>query len=283
MVDMEALRPQVLPEKVAQDFIWHYTNAAGLEGILRSNTLWASAVQSLNDDQELLHGIDCIRAAAQQGPAKRPIRDWVERAAERLEDSVLLDSFVLSASLYGESMHQFEHYGPYALGFDPLMELSKQPVGKGGPATMAWGDPRFASGWRKVIYGIRCGVEHAETIVDALSTLENGCRDEDAIELVIRRAAYLKSDSWRPEQEVRLYGRPGPSKSSVRVRARGDEFVRYLAVTASSDASKTAKLPLRAIRLSPQLSAGRGVAVGVEALLRETGYAADVKVIHGAR
>jgi hypothetical protein len=34
------------------EIVWHYTGAAGLEGILRSRSLWASSIAHLNDAQE---------------------------------------------------------------------------------------------------------------------------------------------------------------------------------------------------------------------------------------
>jgi hypothetical protein len=36
--------------------LYHYTTAAGCEGILRSNQLWATNPRYLNDSSELSHG-----------------------------------------------------------------------------------------------------------------------------------------------------------------------------------------------------------------------------------
>ena len=35
--------------------LYHYTSRAGLEGIVRSRTLWATYYRSLNDSSEIIH------------------------------------------------------------------------------------------------------------------------------------------------------------------------------------------------------------------------------------
>jgi hypothetical protein len=39
--------------------IYHYTNSAGLKGILESGNLWFSDIFGLNDPSELRHGLGC--------------------------------------------------------------------------------------------------------------------------------------------------------------------------------------------------------------------------------
>jgi hypothetical protein len=41
----------------------HYTNLAGLYGIIETGKLWASNVAFLNDREEPLHGVKCARRA----------------------------------------------------------------------------------------------------------------------------------------------------------------------------------------------------------------------------
>lgn len=36
----------------AYNTLWHYTTASGLEGILKSQQLWATNIKYLNDDEE---------------------------------------------------------------------------------------------------------------------------------------------------------------------------------------------------------------------------------------
>jgi hypothetical protein len=49
-----------------EQIVWHYTNGAGLVGILQSATLYATQVASLNDVRETKYGTD-LRGIAGQG------------------------------------------------------------------------------------------------------------------------------------------------------------------------------------------------------------------------
>lgn len=51
-------------------YLYHYTDAKGLEGILRTGTLWATDVRYLNDSSELNHTISRIRACLKARLAK---------------------------------------------------------------------------------------------------------------------------------------------------------------------------------------------------------------------
>jgi len=273
-------RDEVMPPRYDGGLVWHYANAQALKGILETHAIWASGVQSLNDDQEILFGIDLIRAAVRD--ASKEVQRWIGEIPDELAAQVLADSFVVSASIDGDSAHLRESYGAYVLGFDGATELTKQPATSNLAATTAWQDPRFATGWRKGIYGIPGGLVHANNVVAALEKLarENVAADteevtEAAYELIVRGAAYLKSESWRGEQEVRLFGRASLSETPVSMRVRGDEFVRFIHVTSSPDDFGPRLLPLREVRLprgrvrfysaSPQ---------GVREMLDSAGYQA---------
>ncbi len=55
----------------APDGLWHYTDAGGLQGILRTETLWASDPRFLNDATEFNYGLEvaeeAVMAAASGG------------------------------------------------------------------------------------------------------------------------------------------------------------------------------------------------------------------------
>jgi hypothetical protein len=50
-----------MPERKEPEFLFHYTSFASFLAILQSATLLATAIQYLNDSQELLHAIDLAR------------------------------------------------------------------------------------------------------------------------------------------------------------------------------------------------------------------------------
>lgn len=48
------------------ELVYHYTNAAGLEGIARSNRVWATDVSFMNDATELIYGRPLLLAAVRE-------------------------------------------------------------------------------------------------------------------------------------------------------------------------------------------------------------------------
>lgn len=50
------------PENWPEGVVWHYTNAAGLAGIIRDNVLWASSTAFMNDRHEMRTGANLIRS-----------------------------------------------------------------------------------------------------------------------------------------------------------------------------------------------------------------------------
>ena len=48
------------PKSWREGIVWHYTNAAGLAGIIRENVLWASSTAFMNDQHELRTGAELL-------------------------------------------------------------------------------------------------------------------------------------------------------------------------------------------------------------------------------
>lgn len=119
---------------VSPQVLWHYTTAAGMVGIVRAQSLWATEVNYLNDASEARHGTDLFlktlaehdltRVSAVTGrfieglvdEQKRPIRSFLD---ERL--SIFVTCFCED----GDLLSQWRGYGGvdraggYALGFVP--------------------------------------------------------------------------------------------------------------------------------------------------------------------
>ncbi|MCO4252185.1 DUF2971 domain-containing protein [Pseudarthrobacter raffinosi] len=49
------------PKNWPKSTVWHYTNAAGLAGVIQENVLWASSTAFMNDHHELRTGADLFR------------------------------------------------------------------------------------------------------------------------------------------------------------------------------------------------------------------------------
>jgi hypothetical protein len=109
----------------APPVVYHYTNDAGLRGILQTGRIWLTDIFSLNDPSELRHGLSRVQTIldqkAETGPAESKIfaKDFssldksIDRAAHY---------FVCSFSEAGDDLGQWRAYADnghgYALGFD---------------------------------------------------------------------------------------------------------------------------------------------------------------------
>lgn len=123
MADHSVAAPKA--EAVA-DIIYHYTNAPGLEGIVRSNRLWATDVSFMNDATELTYGRPLLLAAVRGKVASTKLR--VTRELLNRFEHEYLESPVTYASLAatcfceeGDLLSMWRAYGTgggYAVGFN---------------------------------------------------------------------------------------------------------------------------------------------------------------------
>jgi hypothetical protein len=107
--------------------IYHYTNDAGLLGILRSGTLWFTDIFDLNDPSELRHGfkqatkILTERAATAASPVQNFAKEF-ERFLFAGGIEAAAHYFVCSFSKWGDELSQWRAYADngrgFSLGFD---------------------------------------------------------------------------------------------------------------------------------------------------------------------
>src|SRR4051812_16681042 len=122
---MEAFaNPRVIADYITRmnaetppDLMYHYTNASGLEGILRSGTLWVTDVFRLNDPGEIRHGLDAacahLTAAVERHDASDIEKDFAKTVCEKLRENVESSAnyFVTSCSFERDHADQWTNYG----------------------------------------------------------------------------------------------------------------------------------------------------------------------------
>jgi len=104
--------------KDQKDLLWHYTDFAAFESILRNNELWATDYRFMNDSTELLHALKfCFP------PYNKSLSHVAKIIGQYLESTKPLPSAeVLSFSREFDSLEQWRGYSRHsvgvALGFD---------------------------------------------------------------------------------------------------------------------------------------------------------------------
>jgi hypothetical protein len=107
-----------------QNKLYHYTDVAGLFGIVEDNGVRASHVRYMNDVAEVVHGRELAIDTLRQLASKRRLGDFhpiLRRTAEIIEASDLEDYFVASFSKVEDDLSQWRAYGRdqgICIGFD---------------------------------------------------------------------------------------------------------------------------------------------------------------------
>ncbi|MHC9526699.1 hypothetical protein ACVCGI_000064, partial [Prescottella equi] len=94
--------------------VWHYTNRAGLRGILENQCLWSTARTGLNDPLEVTHAIEEMRRTWQhyRGSSqlvddvpREDVDDLIDYLANEIES---MDLFFTSGSTTGDKLEHWK-------------------------------------------------------------------------------------------------------------------------------------------------------------------------------
>ncbi len=260
--------------------LWHYTDANGLLGLLRSRELWASSVEYMNDAEELMFGRRVIADVAKEvcrtygrshekdayNPALSDLRTWAASVSGQLEGlepdpGEPMAAFATSFSSNGDQLSQWRGYANgsgFAVGFDfvALRELVGDRCG---------GVCRL----HPICYG-----QDARDFVERFITHSwvnywDPASIDDAKENLLMHTSRLKHGAFNEEQEHRLIVL-NPNVESVKVRVRGAGLVPYLPIPLSSNA-------IKAVRVGPGNDQALQMNAAVIAL-QSTGFVGDVEV-----
>lgn len=108
-----------------EGLLYHYTNAAGLLGIVEHNKFWATHINFLNDASELIYARHLVEDALRNGEerSKSPIaREFCRRAMTCFDVSQTMDVFVTCFCEQGDLLSQWRGYAQagegYSIGID---------------------------------------------------------------------------------------------------------------------------------------------------------------------
>ena len=271
--DAHLSRPSERP-----DFVYHYTDAAGLVGMLASGNVWATDYRFLNDKSEVVHTRNLARSLL----TKR-LSSCREELCLKLYNEIIryqdiestADEFVFSLSEEADDLSQWRGYAREGRGFT---------IGFDGSAIYDFGESSEEFLFIKVRYA---HIEQARPIELALSAMEAQLRldanehsatdeiIEDAARwfdwLVENRAVTNKHESFRAEKEWRIVGNITPEMvTEQKVRASGDRLVRYTEIPLAAD-----KLPIKRIGIGPGFT-GTEEIHAVRSLCARWGYEPEI-------
>lgn len=217
--------------KAPSKVIYHYTNRAGLIGILGTDTIWATDVEFLNDAQELEYArhvlTERLRAKAEDGGERAGVLRGMASLLDPIKSTE--EYFVVSAyaACFCEDrdlLSQWRAYGAdvgFAIGFyaSELQELSC--------STMSEGAVSQPASLHKIIYGLPGAQIAIEKYIENMEFIVGGDPDLEPPMQALNRAlpilASIKHPAFAQEKEWRslLVGWRGEDGLQFRASALG--------------------------------------------------------------
>jgi len=252
---------------------YHYTDAAGLLGIIENSRLWASELRFLNDPSEGGFLPEQLLELMRSKPGgvsniEECIIKGLERALlnPRWNDS----TFAVSLSINGDLLSQWRGYGNFGRGY---------AVGLNFEGMLP--HPQIAS-YYDVVYGDNGLSELALDLLDLFVSATGkwgGIMDDEWANTLNVLAKSFKDPSYSEEQESRLVCSYSEGDKNnfhnelpLKFRARGSDIVPYIPI--SLDLLKDGdepRLPLEHIVVGPGVDFKRNYA-SINALLRAHSY-----------
>lgn len=269
--DAYVSRPTQVPE-----IVYHYTDAAGLAGMLLNHSIWATDHRFLNDRSEIGHTHGLVRdlLEAKLGHSDPLLRRFYKHIVDLRKSPVICDRFIFSLSEERDDLSQWRGYAREGQGFT---------VGFCGPSLSEVSGPDLQYSFVQVEYSHE---RQEAALRRLLSALEKAIRkateefaEDKAIEeaakcfdwVVENWAAVNKHQSFRLEREWRIveFVPEADRAAEVRVRVSERRLVSYVELQPQS--SDTGKLPLKTIGIGPGFTGAEQYAA-VKSLCDTAGY-----------
>jgi hypothetical protein len=260
--NLHAKRPRIL---------YHYTDAHGLLGMLKTNRLWATNSRFMNDPTEVEYAARVVRETALEQEAHYPLTLF-QNVKHGISEVLGIyegdnDEYIACFCEEGDLLSQWRGYG--ALGGGYALGFQAEQLGLREYKTIEAPEPVL----RKVLYDQKKQKYLVRKFVKLLLDWEifrnNGARkklkaiqlDDDAWQLFnwfvseclncFKDPAYAEEEEWRLIQ----YGRNTKSEKFVQTdfRASRNRIVEFVEIELSRFNRKDGRLPIKAIRYGPTL------------------------------
>jgi hypothetical protein len=262
---------QVEPNTRSVSSLCHYTNLAGLIGILENQQLWASNVAFLNDREELLHGVKCAKRALNQILKDRKLIQWrdaIRTVVNEIEEGRLPNTYATCFCEKSDLLSQWRGYGGAEQGVCLVFERSGLEALRAGKQSfltpVQYG---LISGKMQLREGLR---ERLLSIAaEELTAMNEDDKREEVYEVLSELIPRFKHKGFEAELEWRLVVQHKTLRDSVCFRPNRNVLVPYIKLDSRGS------LPLKYVRIGP----GHDTKLtqrSVEQFLEAKGYAVPV-------
>jgi hypothetical protein len=251
--DYAAVKEAYSPKPADDAWLFHYTNRAGLLGILDGH-VWASSIQHLNDSKEVNHCFDLARAwlKATTGDGALEIA-FAKRVGRLLKELPTKNPlFIFSLSEAGDQLSQWRAYSSaadaFAIKFDPrglaFLEGAQHQLVRceyNSDIQKRWVEQCILDG------RARAQLLHDRGHDEQSAAYEGG---NLAALLLFLIAPAIKHDAFSEEREWRVAIGPVRDRSRIKFRSGRSMLIPYVECPPSmSDSGRL--LPIRGCTIGP--------------------------------
>lgn len=284
-------------KKNQDGIVWHYTNAAGLLGIIQNRQLWATHSRFMNDTVEggVFDGALRAIVAGKDPKFHTSLRSTIDAMYNPgpcgPESRVQTDNrFLLCGSESGDELTLWRNYGQEAVSFAVGLDATA-PLGlihPDGKKTERASREFFS--WSKVDYRTPSPTlpsDYEKRLLDAWTKQDFGSTEYDAFgeairvvdEVLIELSTVVKNKAFEDERESRVICKCDDGQF-WRFRSGRFGLTPYVALGAAEEwgdvSSGNDVLPVRKIRISSQTPDADSLALN--ALLERNGFDGDLEV-----
>ncbi len=233
-----------LGERPPPPIIYHYTNDAGLRGIVETGRLWFTDIFNLNDPTELKHGIGpAIELLNAESDDARPeIKQFCKNLDAILHggNEQTAHYFICSFSSAGDDLGQWRAYADngrgYAIGFAAATLEQAFAMARPGPGNMtfpvSYGENELRGMHRSILAEVMPLISMPRGRRDLESKALNDYMSELLVSLsvpILRAALFFKHKAYSNEQEYRFFQlfAAGQEIPDLKYRGRPYSLTRY--------------------------------------------------------
>lgn len=253
--------------------IYHYTDLNGLKGIIENNSLWATNLYFLNDSQELLHGMECIKESLPH------LADELgERYISLINNAMNNFDLKLSKRIYNISFclepELLSQWRGYASTQGVCLEFNSDDL----IWALDFGDSEQQAG--KVIYtevGATFDAKNeAIAFFKKLESVDDNKKRKlyepvHAANFASRVTPFFKHYSFREEKEFRIAIYKFNHLNEIKFRVNKNGLIPYMEVNTDKNGVYGGRLPLDKVTIGPSPNADF-MQSGIRLLLDANGY-----------
>lgn len=251
-----------LPTPHVAGTVWHHTTRGGFEGILTSDTVWATDLAHMNDPREIVHGVGVLNEAWQLFAADEKVGPSTRAYVDDLISAEKLRSYfghlhVFSTTIKEDDLYQWQAYSK-ADGFSIGIDSQKPLIANLMASQFLRNSTGIGVGWFRVVYKDEqqklASRLFLQNIVPAVMRASSSGTllptDREILRWhVLSFVASLKDSAWAAEREVRNFVVFANARPLYRDNAVGK--VPYIRLSGNDDSRPGhhfGKLPIIAVR-----------------------------------